>query len=191
MTNETFEFSPRVSLILANLKTVREVRKVLEEEGKAEIKRFLKHIRDNLRGRVPDIQPWELVIKNNSIFVYPSDQWKVLDDDYIAISIDFSFGMKPLEGDPWVGLYVPRTWPQGKMFNEKLNKALPKGFMNEWDEPEDEWPIWGWVKYENYAKGDSFDINGFLQDVAELISKLVRIKGTIDSILNQIQRGSK
>lgn len=192
MKNETFEFSPRVALILANIRTVREVNEVIEKEGKTEIKRFLKYIGDNLKDTVPDIRQWKLVIKNNSIFFYPDDHWKVLDDDFIAISIDFSAGMKPLgsEGDPWVALYVSQNWPQRRLFNEQLRKAL-SGFMDEWNQAEDETPIWAWVKYENYAKGDSFDIKGFLEKVAELVSKLVKKKGEINSILERIQTGSE
>lgn len=189
MVNETFEFSPRVGLILSNIKTVREIRRVLDDEGITEITRFLKYIGDNLKEKVPDIDSWKLVFHETGVSIFPGDQWKVLDDDSITITIEFN-RMDPLdlEGDPWVGLYVPENWPQIKLFKERLIKALPWDFKNYWEKPEDSWPIWAWVKYEHHAKDDNFDSNAFLVDVAKLVSKLVKIKYIIDTTIKQVQK---
>jgi hypothetical protein len=130
VANEIFEFSPRFGLIIANIKIVREIRNVIDDEGETDIKRFLKYIRNNMMDTVPEIHSWKSFIEETHISIYPGNRWKVLDEEYITIDIDFIRGLNPLdpEGDPYVGLYVPKNWPQKKLFEETLMKALPKDF---------------------------------------------------------------
>lgn len=194
MPNKKFEFSSRVSLILGNLKTVREVVKILKEkdgEGQLDIKKLIKFIKDHLKEGVPEIKQWEVVIKNNCICTYPANEWSVFKDT-ISIIVDFDQAMvlyRP-DQDPYVGLYVPKKWSLLETFNKRLIKELGSDFMNDWDEPEEEYPIWTYVKYENYAMGDHFDVNGFLDNIFTLVSKLARKKDVIDRILKQIQKNS-
>ncbi len=190
MTNETFKFSPRVGLIMANLKTVRDVIRILKEkegEGQTDIKKLLKYVKNNLKDRIPEIKPWGLNTQNNCIYISPGNQWRI-SDDTVSIFVDFNSAMVPyrLDNDPSVGLYVP-DWPQRKVFNEKLIDELGTEFMNNWDEPEDECPIWTYVKYENYAKGDDFDVKGFGDDIVSLVAKLIGEKEKFDNVLKNIK----
>lgn len=189
MGNEKFQFQPRFALIMANLKTAREMREVLETEGKTDIQRFMGYVKDKLNDKVPEIKSWKFDIGKFNINFYPSDKWKVLDDEYVTITIQFDWGMKIFnpDNDPWVGLYIPEKWSQGKLFNEKLLKALPKEFINEWDESEDEWPIWAYVAYEYYSNGDVFNTEAFVDDVGKLVGKLIEIKGLIDNTIEQVE----
>jgi len=194
MVDEKFELSPRIELILANIKTVREIRRAFKEEGEAEIKRFLRFMIDNIRNKVAGIRSWELTMEGGkSVAIYPGNQWKVRKDDYVAISLDFSNWGKLIDPgeDPWVGLRVPEDWSFKKGFKRKLNEALGRDFMSEWDEPEDEWPVWAPVRYEDHVKGDTFDIEGFLGEFNERISTLVSEKSIISRTIKQIQRGPK
>lgn len=188
MGNEKFQFQPRFALIMANLKTAREMKEVLNKEGKTDIQRFMGYVKDKLNDKVPEIKSWKFDFDEGSINFYPSDKWKVHDDEFVTITIQFDWGMSILNSnnDPWVGLYIPRNWSHGKLFNEKLLKALPKEFINEWDEPDDEWPIWGYVAYENYSNGDVFDTEGFVDDVGKLVGKLIKIKGLIDNTIENV-----
>lgn len=183
MINNKFEFSPKFELVMSNLKIIGEVNKVLKTEGKTEIMNFVKFIRGNLKEMIPEILSWKLDIESDKIDIYPNDQWKV-SDEYITVTIKFSF--KPLDSDSWIGLHVPKNWSQSRLFNEKLLNSLPKGFMEEWDKPEDEWPIWSFLEYEKYANGESFDYIGYIDDITENINKILTIKVNIDNIVKQI-----
>ena len=184
MVKEKFEFSNRVELILANIITIKEVMDVLENEYGDDVKQFLKYIENNLRDEVVDIQSWnpELGYADNDIYFFPNE-WKVLKDDEIAISIILE---KPLKSNLYVGLYVPNEWSKHRIFNDKLIQALPDDFMMDWDETKNEFPIGTYLEYENYAKRDYFDMDGFWKEIIELISEIVKIKPTIDNILNEI-----
>lgn len=191
MSNETFEFSPRVGLVMANIKVVREIKKVLDEESEIDIKQLSKYIRDNLIDLVPELQSWKCEIVNDKYLhlkFFAGDHWKVR-DDYIYICIELPYGTNLLdEDDPWVGLYVPEEWKKRKLFYETLDKSLSRSFKNFWEEPDDVAPIWAYVKYEKYSKGDVFDSMGFLQNIAELVSKIVKIKDIIDNNIKQVQK---
>lgn len=189
MVNETFKFQPRFALIMANLKIAREMKEVLNKEGKTDIRRFIGYVKEKLNDKVPDIKSWKFDFDERCINYYPSDKWKVLDDEYISITIQFDWGMNILnpDNDPWIGLYIPEKWSQGKLFNEKLLKALPKEFINEWDDTEDEWPIWAYVAYEDYSNVDVFDTEAFVDDVGKLVGKLIKIKGLIDNTIEQVE----
>src|SRR4030042_3077359 len=118
MEDEKFELAPRIELILANIKTVREIRRAFKEEGEAEIKRFLRFMIENIKNKVAGIRSWELTIeKNKSIAIYPRNRWQVRKNDYIAISLDFSNWGKLIDPgeDPWVGLRVPEDWSPMKL----------------------------------------------------------------------------
>src|SRR4030067_2773318 len=95
--------------------------------------------------------------------------------------------MNPLEGDPYIGLYVPDGWMQKKMFKEKLLNALPKGFMGDWDKPENNWPIWTYLKYEDYSNGKNFDIKIFQDNIIKYIIKLIKIKDIIDKTIKHVE----
>ena len=185
--NETFKFSPRVDLIMANIKTIREIVRIIEgEEGRREFKRLVDYIEDYLHNLLP--QNWIIKREENKILIY-SDQWRV-NDKYIAIVADFSRGVKPLgglniAGDPWVGLFVP-DWKYRERFNKELINELSQEF-SEWERPEKEWPIWTWIKYEVYGKGDTFDTQGFINELKDKIIELLRIKDRIDNILGKIR----
>jgi len=184
MEKEMFEFSNRVELSLANIITIKEVIDVLENEYERDVKRFLKYIKNNLKNEVADIRSWEPELGDNDIYFYPKE-WKVLnDDDEIAIAIVFI--KKPYKSNPFVGLYVPDDWPKCEIFNDKLDKALTKDFKDDWGEEIKNYQISTSLKYENYSKGDSFDIEGFWNKIIELINEIVKIKPTIDNILNEI-----
>jgi hypothetical protein len=192
MTNETFNFSPRVELILANLKTVRNIKHALDEDGQENIKRFLEHINNELKKRLPELQSWNDEIipgKYMGIYYCLGDDWKVIKDDYICIFVELAYDSKILDGDdPWVGLYVPQDWKQSKKFTEELTKKLPKGFIKYWEKPEFDSLLWQWVKFEDYAKEESFDTSGFVDKVEELVSKLVKIKDIINSSIKKVKR---
>lgn len=183
MINNKFKFSPKFELVMSNLKIIKEINEVHKTEGKTEMLKFLKYIGDNLKEIIPDIQSWELDIEGDTIDIYPNDQWKVSDEN-ICISIEISF--KPLNSNSWIGLYVPDNWSQSKQFIEKLSTSLPKGFIEEWDEPEDEFPILSYIEYENYANGESFDYIGYIDDITEKIDKILKIKDNIDNNIKQI-----
>lgn len=193
MTDKTFEFEPRFALVMANLKTAREVNQVVENEGEVNIKNFLKFIQNILYNRLPIIQEWKCEFDSNkryiSINYYFGDNWKVLKDDYVCIYIEMAYGIDMLFDDnPDVGLYVPMTWKHRNKFTERLKANLTKSFMDQWEEPDDEDLIWQFVKIENYAKGDSFDTNGFVNEIEELVRKLVDKKDIIDSAIKQVKR---
>lgn len=193
MGYEKFQFQPRFALIMANLKTAREMREVLENEGKTDIQKFMGYVKDKLNDKVPEIKSWKFDSDKFSINFYPSNKWKVLDDEYVTITIQFDWGMSIFNpnNDPWVGLYVPEKWSQRKVFKEKLLKALPKEFINDWDKPEDEWPIWAYVAYEDYSNGDVFDTEAFVDDVGKLVGKLIKIKGLIDDTIENVEGKQK
>ncbi|MCG7850092.1 MAG: hypothetical protein MIO93_13075 [ANME-2 cluster archaeon] len=184
MEKEMFEFSNRVELSLANIKTIKEAIDVLENEYKNDVKRFLKYIENNLKNEFADIRSWETEVGDIEIYFYPKE-WKVLnDDDEIAIAIFFN--KKPYKSNPFVGLYVPVEWPKCEIFNDKLNKALTKDFMDDWGEQRNDYQISKSLEYENYSNGDSFDTKGFCNKIIKLINEIVKIKPTIDKILNEI-----
>lgn len=185
MVKEMFEFSNRVELILANIKTIKKVMDVLKDEYRPDVKRFLQYIDNNLSDEVADIRSWESQFgyDDDDIYFYPKE-WKVLNDDEIAICIVLR--KDPLKLVPYVGLYIPPEWSKKRIFKDKLIEALTNDFMCDWDEPTDNYPILTNLEYENYAKGDYFDIEGFWKEIIELISKIVKIKPTIDNILNEI-----
>lgn len=195
MTNRTFEFSSQpVALIFANIKTIRDIRKVLDDGGVKEIKAFLKYLQNNIRDLVPELQSWkDPEIEENGVYIHPSAHWEVLDDDYIAIGIEFRDGIDPSDedGNPWVGLWVPEEWGQKKIFKEKLLDALPKGFIDDWSKPENEWPIWTGVNYEDYSDGNSFDTKKFVDDILRLVGKIIKINDTIDNTIKQVQGKQK
>jgi hypothetical protein len=102
------------------------------------------------------------------------------------------YGSVLLEEDaPWVGLYVPEEWSKKDKFREKLIKALPKHFMNDWEKPDSEAILWAFVDYEDYAKGDIFDINGFVDNIVDLVNKLEGVKDAINNSLRKTQENSK
>lgn len=205
MINKTFEFEPRFALVMANLKTARELREVMEEEGHNNIKNFLNHIKDMLNKNLTELESWncEISIDNKkrnkksymSINYYFGDHWKVRNDDYICIFIDMPYDDNLLDrDDPTVGLYVPKDWKQNKKYLEKLNEKLPKNFKDFWigseSESEDntaDTPFWHFVNIEDYAKGDVFDSNGFVSKLEELVSKLLEKKEIFNNTLKQIQ----
>ncbi len=172
---------------MANIKTVREIKKVLDDEGGIDINNLSKYIRDNLSHIVPELESWKCELNSGKIDFYPGDSWKTK-DDYICIRIDLPYGNDVFECDPWVGVYVPEDWKKRDKFYEKLDKTLLRGFKNSWEEPDDESPLWAHVYYKDYAKGDSFDVNGFVENIAKLVVKLVKIKDKIDSIIKQVQK---
>lgn len=192
MTDKTFEFEPRFALVMANLKTAREVNQVVKDEGEVNIKNFLKYIHNILYNRLPIIQEWKYKFNYGkgyiSIDYYLDDNWKIFKDDYICIYITMYYGIDILSCVPEVGLYAPTNWKNIKKFTEKLNDNLTKSFKNQWEEPEDGYPIWQYVKIENYAKGDSFDTNGFVNEIEESVRKLVDKKDIIDSTIKQVER---
>lgn len=193
MTNRTFQFeSPRVALIFANIKTVREIRSVIDDEGKKEIERFLKYLQNNIKDFVPELQSWkDSEIGKTGVYISPDAHWDVVDDDYIAIGIDFYYGKDPSSKyDPWVGLYVPENWEQKKIFKEKLIATLQKGFIGDW-EFGNEYPLWAYVKYEDYSDGESFDIKKFIDDIVRLVGKLVKMRDTIDNTIEQVKGKQK
>ena len=168
---------------MSNLKIIREINEVYKTERKTEMLKVLKYIEDNLNEIIPDIKSWKLAIEDNTIDIFPNDQWKVSDDN-ICISLEISFD--PLNSKSWIGLYVPDNWSQSKQFIEKLLTSLSKGFIEEWDEPEDEFPILSYIKYENYANGESFDYIGYIDDITEKFDKILKIKDNIDTNIKQI-----
>jgi len=184
MVKEMFEFSNRVELILANIKTIKKVMDVLKDEYRPDVKRFRQYINNNLSDEVVDIRSWESQFYNDDEIYFFPKEWKVLDDDVIAICIVLR--KDPLKFVPYIGLYIPPEWPKKRIFKDKLIETLTNDFMYDWDEPTDDFPICTNLEYENYAKGDSFDIDGFWKKIIELISKIVKIKPTIDNILNEI-----
>lgn len=196
MAKEKFEFSPRVELIMANLKTVRELREVIIEEGENNIKKFLNYIRDELNDGLPELQSWKCEFYTDkhytSINYYFGNHWKVLKDDYICIYIEMPYDNELLDhnDDPTVGLYVPepKIWRLSNKFTKNLNEKLPKSFMNYWEEPDNDSPIFQYVNIEDYAKGESFDTNGFVDKVEELVSNLVEKKDIIDTTIKQVKR---
>ncbi|MDD5616468.1 MAG: hypothetical protein PHH85_09735 [Candidatus Methanoperedens sp.] len=194
MTNETFNFSPRVELILANLKTVRNIKHALDEDGQENFKKFLEHINNELNKRLPELQSWKYEICTNKymgIYYYLGDDWKVIKDDYICIFVELAYNSEILDDDdPWVGLYVPQPedWKQSKKFTEELNKKLPKGFIKYWEKPDSDALLWQWVKFEDYEKEGYFDTSGFVDKVEELVSKLVKIKDIINSSIKKVRR---
>lgn len=194
MASEIFKFSPRVELILANLKTARKIKHALDEDGQDNIKKFLVHINNELNERLPELQEWNYEFytdKYMGIYYYLGDDWKVIKDDYICIFVELPYDSKLLDDDdPDVGLYVPqpKDWKQSKKFTEELNKKLPKGFRKYWEEPDFDSLLWQWVKFEDYAKEESFDTSGFVDKVEELVSKLIKIKDIINSSIKKVRR---
>lgn len=197
MADKNFEFEPRFALVMANLKTVREIREVIKTEGERNFKNFLKHIQKTLNNDLPQLQSWISKPENNNYLntIYYLDHWKVWEDEPIYIYLAISRNAEKLfyDDDPEVGLYVPPDWPDRKKYIIKLNEELPKSFINTWKESEssdnfDDSPYLQLINIKDYAKGEIFDMNGFVDEVKKLVSELLEQKEIIDKAINQIQK---
>lgn len=191
MPKDSIQLSPRFALALANLKILRLVSKVFEEEGGTNVRQLLKHLEDLLKNKIDQVKSWETEIENDALYFWPGRGWNVLghDEDGIAIAFDFKYAKEPwISGhNPWAGVYTPYSWAKGKIFREKLRKEVSAGFLDNWEgTPEPEWPIWAYIDLAQYAKEDTFDLDGLLSSLEQRAKDLVRLQPIIDKVIKQI-----
>ncbi|VVB92406.1 Uncharacterised protein [uncultured archaeon] len=195
MADKNFEFDPRFAVVMANLKTVREIEKAIKEESKNNINKFSNYINETLNKNLPELKLWECYLSNekpySSISYYFGDHWIVHKEDFICFYFLISRTLFEMD-TPTIGIYLPKDWEQRKNFVEKLNEKLPENFIRFWAKSEDEdrynSPFWAYIEIEDYAKGDIFDTNGFVYEVEELVKELLEQKEIIDNAIKQIQK---
>jgi hypothetical protein len=70
MPNDSLQLSPRFSLVLANLKILKLVSKVCEEEGGSNIRQLLKHLETHLKRTIPDLKSWDTEIDGDALYFW-------------------------------------------------------------------------------------------------------------------------
>lgn len=192
MTMPTFKFEKRTELVLVNVKTVREIAEITKKDGEfaKQWEKFMLIANDCIKASVPKLRHWKVGRDSKGQFLYyPGDHWKVLKDDLIAVAMDYDDLIEPGEtNDPWVGLYVPEKWKQAELFRDRLQNVIDKEQSDIWGAPETQWPIWSYVKIEDFIKGSSFDHKSFLKDAAGKIALIVEMRPLIDQLLKKMRK---
>ena len=186
MSDDWKGLSPRVALCLSNLPTIREVVQVLSEECERELRLFLRHVRQTIERDIPVLKEWSVYLEDDRIIAHPGRCWELADSSHIAVEAHFKGRMKPLNGQrPYLGLRLP-DFPARNEFVERLRQALPGTFWEEWDRPEQGWPIWRYVKLDDYAKGGEFDISSLHGAVVKGVNDIVSNEEAITRCLGQV-----
>jgi len=196
---QTIALSPRVALVLGHIETVREVYGVIGGEFGQEMKRLRTRLDGILLEEIPELKTWtrEESTNENALYYYPAS-WKVRGD---AIALWIVLGnpeeLDPSDGEPYVGLYVPRRWrglaALTHMLKAKGNR--PDGFdhickhaAENYDETN---PIWAYVSYARYARKGKFDTLSFVRKIVLLSKRIVSKKERVDSMIELAAKGSK
>ena len=200
MAKKSFDFQSESQLILANLPTVRKIQKALDQGPfRDDLKAFLKHINSRLKEAIPQMDNWDTRPKDFALYLHPAKKWRVVSDDYIALTFDMKQCVEPKsydhEDDPYVGLYIPRQWKQLQSFTDGL-KGLPvKGFEHlndreDREELDESIPIWSTIHLQSILKRGKLDIEGLDQEIIDRVRRLVLKEDLISELIAK-QRGLK
>lgn len=149
------------------------------------------HLKEHLRKTLPDLKSWQDGIEGSALFFWSGKEWDVgtEKDDGVGIAFDFSYAKQPMRtnGDPWAGIYVPESWPQRKKFRDRLRQVVPHPVLEDWEgPPEDMWPIWTYVRLVEYAKEDTFDMDGLLVAFEQRARDMMELRPYIDKAIKEV-----
>lgn len=197
MPKRRFDFSPPVHLILTNLPTIRQVRKMLDEKVvTGEIAQYLKYLADHLQETIPKIKTWQSEVDGTELYVFPGTSWQVVKDDHIALCVSMEQCVNPSfysnEDDPFVGVYVP-TWKHRQSFADRLKGLRIPGFehisdydnMDSKDEP---FPLWSTIRLAHLVRQSRLDLDGLEKALGGRIRRLVAAEAKIAKLISAVRR---
>ncbi len=190
MPNNSFEFSPRLQLAFDNLPLLREVTRIFQEEGQADLKRLLKYLSERMPAEVSELKGWKKEVFEHGLYFWPGDHWDTEDDDGVAIAVEFKHLRAPQrsDGSPWAGVYVPERWTHRKRFREKVREQVGASLLDrDWSgEPEDAWPLWEWIEMLDFINEDKFSVSLFVSALEDRLRKLVAMRSVIDKVIREV-----
>jgi len=196
MPKRQFDFSPSVDLILANLPTIRKVQKVLDEGVvTADVKRYLKDVAVILQEAWPKLRTWKSQISDLQLYFYPSNDWRVVTDDSIALCFSMYQCIEPSfyndEDDPFVGLYVP-NWKHRRNFAGHLKSLRITGFQHISEEQgidsDDDIPLWSTVHLAPLVQHSRVNMDLLQEAIVDRFRKLVAAEAKITRLISLVRR---
>jgi len=187
---------PKLALVLNHLRALGTINEYLNSAvGMArDVTELFNHVTRELNNSVLKPAGWEPFHRETGyLYSFPADgRWRVVRGDQIGICI---YPTPPLgdedDDDPSVNLYVPAKWKLLKKFAAQLK--APPGFDHIRDYPgyNDDCPTFRYVRYAECLGSDGkFNQAKFFKAFADATATLVALEGTIDKVIDRLQRRS-
>jgi|SRR5580692_3208009 hypothetical protein len=186
-------FSRKVSTLLGDLVTVREVLAIHKDEwSKAKTKDFLGNLDAYVRTQVPGLSTWgEPDLKDDEVLYSPAT-WNLRRDRRLAVCLGVGdpFSQVELFNSAYVALRVPGAWPRAEdfchVFNSKLKPSRWK-YIKEVPGPredfDEDYPFWTQISYTDHCTDQVFENEKFVQEIVRKVLGIVQLRPQIDRLV--------